>query len=328
MDIRSIKISGSFTEQLEFSTAGSGKEGLLAPVSMHGNLHGILVCLSAATLFTRTERMIIRHFAAAFAVLIDNHEIFTSQTEQKDIAAGHRLAKHLFSTQLPLFAPVINGWDIAQKTSYTEEHNGDFHDYISLPGNRLMIIAGKASGRGVGAAIFLTRLRAMISCIIETGTNPADLLNKLSQKISGESGNELFASMTAILVKSGERNIVTAIAGNCLPLINRPRSGFVEIPSLNSGVPLGLFNQGVEPYQNQNIQLLPGDGILIYTEGVNEIPYKGKQNLNIEELKQILEKFPEQDAEAVLQSLSDELMPVGSSFMSGDDCTLIYAKTE
>lgn len=329
LDLRAVRLAGSFTDILDFTTSKSGKEGLLVPVSLHGQLYGIIASIAAGSdAFSLKEKQILQHFACGFALMLDNHNIFAGQTEEKEASANRRLAQSLFSRQLPAYAPAIKGWEMAQFTSYADEHAGDFHDYINLAGDRLLIILGKASGKGLDAALFFTRIKVMINCLVDQNLTPADLLNRLSTKLSSESTNDLFASVVALQVKAGEKRATIAIAGHAVPLINRPRSGFVELANLNNGVPLGLFNQGMEPYENQTIQLLPGDGILLYTDGVLELPEQNGQNINLEGLKLMLDKIPQQPAEVLLQSLTTSLFPVRNIRNSCEDYTLIYAKTE
>lgn len=329
LDLRAVRLTGSFTDILDFNTSKSGKEGLLVPVSLHGQLHGIIACIAAGSdAFSLKEKQLLQHFASGFAIMLDNHNLFAGQNEEKEAAANRHLAQSLFSRQLPAYAPAIRGWEMAQFTSYADEHAGDFHDYINLAGDRLLIILGKASGTGLDAALFFSRIKIMINCLVDQNLTPADLLNRLSVKLSSEVNNDLFASVVALQVKAGEKKATIAIAGHAVPLINRPRSGFVELANLNSGVPLGLFNQGMEPYENQTIQLLPGDGILLYTDGVIELPGQNGQNINLEGLKLMLDKIPQQPAEVLLQSLTTSLFAGKSIRNSCEDYTLIYAKTE
>ncbi len=242
--------------------------------------------------------------------------------------AEGQLAHKLFAEILPTSTKSISGWDVAQLSGYNAEHSGDFHDYINLPGDRMLIIAGKTSAGGLKAALFLTRLRTMLSCMSESYASPADLLNRLSTRLVGEKSLDLFASMIMLQVRANDRSVTLAVAGHATPLINRPRSGYVEIPQLAAGVPMGLFNQGVEPYQNQVIHLLPGDGILIYTDGAIDFAGEQGSRLGCEDLKLLLDKMPEQYADDLLANLADQLIPENLKNRPLEDYTLIYASTE
>jgi len=329
IDVRSAKHNWTFSSPIDFSVTGSGNEGLIVPTLLSGSLTGILACLSTdETLPDENAKNEISLFATNIAIMIDNHEKFHSRLEEKVIEAEEQLAGRLFAGQLPDAPPILNGWNTAHTFFHTPEQNGDFHDYINIPGNRVLIICGKASGKGIKAAVFFTRLKAMIISQVSNYRGPAALLNNLSQILNDEAANELFASLTAIELKASERQVKVAVAGQNIPVINRSRSGYVEIPGIDSGVPLGLFNQGVEPYTDNIIQLLPGDGILIYTDGVFELTAESGERFRTEDLKLMLDRIPEQNADATLMNLKSQLLPVKNSNKPCDDYTLVYAKTE
>lgn len=329
LDVRSARLTSNFTTPITFSRSGKIEQGMLLPVSFCGNLQGVLASVCSGTdVLNNGQKVLLKHFCESLALLLENHQLYLAQTASKYAKAENELTTTLLSSQLPVHGPAIKGWDIAQVARYASEHSGDFHDYINLSGNRLMIIIGKCSGKGLATAVFFTRFRAMIACLIDQCPTPADLLNKLSTCMTSETTHELFATVAAIELRGSDKKVTLALAGHALPLINRSRSGFVELPQLDSGVPLGLFNQGVEPYQNQTIQLLPGDGILLYTEGATEFATGGKERIGTEELKQLLDRLPEQSANIMLENLADQLVPVKTGLRPGEDHTLIYAKTE
>lgn len=329
IDVRSARQNWSFSSPLEFSITASGKEGLIVPSLLSGNLTGILACLATnGKIPGENEKNDISLFATNIAIMLDNHEKFHAQLEERIMEAEGQLAGRLFSSQLPTAAPMLSGWETARSFFHTPEQNGDFHDFLNLPGNRVLLLCGKASGRGIKAAVFFTKLKAMIISQAQNYRSPAALLNGLSLMLNNETTNELFASLTAIELKACDRQVKVAIAGQNIPIINRSRSGYVEIPSIECGVPLGLFNQGVEPYTDNVIQLLPGDGILIYTDGVFELTSGSGEAFRTEDLKLMLDRMPEQNADEMLMHLESQLLPVNSSNKPCDDYTLVYAKTE
>ncbi|MBU1109817.1 MAG: serine/threonine-protein phosphatase [Candidatus Riflebacteria bacterium] len=329
VDSHTLRHSDKFLKPLSFSRNENIEDGLLLPVAHNDKLFAIMaVIATASNKFDKSEIDLLRHFCCSMAILLNNQRISGEFSDAYQVAAENQLTHKLFAEQLPTAAVSIPGWDIAQLAGYSSEHSGDFHDYISLPGNRMLIIVGKTSGKGLKAALYLTRLRTMLSCLCETCSSPAELLNNLSVRLTGEKSLDLFASLIVLQVRANDRNLTLAVAGHAMPLINRPRSGYVEIAQLAGGVPLGLFNQGVEPYQNQVIQLLPGDGILIYTDGA--IDFSGSQGSRFgsEDLKVLLDKMPEQYADDLLANLADQLIPDKFREKPLEDYTFIYASTE
>ena len=312
-----------------FPVGTSDERGLLIPVAFFNQPHGVLAAISDHNSRQTAEtRQLLLESARGLAIMLENHELFYSNGQFKLQQAEFQLAESLFKDFLPDSPPAIRGWEVAQTARYSSEHSGDFHLYLNMPGNRMMIIIGKCSGHGLKAALFLCKLHTMLNCFADSCNSPADLLNRLSAVMTSDQMHDLFATVAALLVRAGDRSASIALAGHAVPLINRSRSGYVEIPQLDPGVPLGLFNKGVEPYKNQNIQLLPGDGILLYTEGVTEFPTEGRERISLEELRQMLDRLPEQSAAVMLESLVRQLKPGNKGQPPVEDHTLIYAKSE
>ncbi len=329
MDATLLKNPERFSKPLFFSRTHESEDGMLLPVRCQAEIHAVLAVLSTASrAYEEAEIVFLRHFCGSLAILFSNQQQLGSLNDTSSEEAESRLTQRLFADMLPESARSLPGWDIAQLAGYSDAHSGDFHDYINLPGDRMLIIAGRTSIGGLNSALYLARLRAMLVCMCESCSSPADLLNKLSTRLTSDKSLDLFASLIALQIKAGERNATLAVAGHVTPLINRPRSGFVEIPQLDAGVPMGLFNQGVDPYQNQVIQLLPGDGILIYTDGAIDFAGGKGSRLGSEDLRLLLDKMPEQYADDLLANLADQLIPSCSRERPLEDYTFIYASTE
>ncbi|KAF1079996.1 MAG: hypothetical protein GQF41_3672 [Candidatus Rifleibacterium amylolyticum] len=329
MDAALLKTPARFSKPLFFSRTQESEDGMLLPVACDNEIFAVLAVLSTTDRsYGAGETDFLKHFCTSLAVCYRNHMELSSFNDASLLEAESRLTQRLFSDMLPEAAKSLPGWDIAQLSAYSASHSGDFHDYIMLPGNRMLIIAGRTSTGGLSSALYLSRLRTMLSCLCENCASPADLLNRLSNQLTCDKSLDLFASLIAVQIKANDRSVTLAVAGHATPLINRPRSGFVEIPQLAAGVPMGLFSQGVDPYQNQVIQLLPGDGILIYTDGALDFAGEKGNRLGSEDLRLLLDKMPEQYADDLLANLADQLVPAESKTGPLEDYTFIYASTE
>jgi len=329
MDAALLKNPERFGKPLFFSRAQGIEDGILLPVSCNDEIHGVLAVMSTASkAYEQAEINFLQHFCGSLAILLSSQMQVGSFNDANLANAESRLTQKLFADMLPESAKSLPGWDIAQLAGYSSSHSGDFHDYIMLPGDRMLIIAGRTSVGGLNSALYLSRLRTMLDCMCEGCPSPADLLNRLSARLTSDKSLDLFASLIVLQIKAGERNVTLAAAGHAIPLINRPRSGYVELPQIDAGVPMGLFNQGVDPYQNQVIQLLPGDGILIYTDGAIDFAGGNGNRPGSEDLRLLLDKMPEQYADDLLANLADQLVPAGTKDKPLEDYTFIYASTE
>ncbi len=142
---------------------------------------------------------------------------------------------------------------------------GDWYDVIELDGQRMLLVVGDVSGRGLRAATTMASLRYAIRAYAAQGDPPAAILSKLSRLVDiAESGQ--LATILCVLVDTGEEALTVTSAGHLPPLLIDERgSRYVES---ELGVPIGV-EAGAE-YAARRIPL-PGSGTVIaFTDGLVE----------------------------------------------------------
>ncbi len=300
------------------------------PVCFFGDFLGLLVLIANdGKGFSQSDLKTIRFFSEHFALYLENRQIFSRKAQEQISISENWLCKKLLGKILPDSTPIMTGWDISFNCQTTSEYGGDYFDFLSVPGGSIMAIIGKASGKGLDAALFFLNLKSLFRSLATQMRSPGDLLNSLAQHLGGDPNEALFSSLLVVHLKPGSSEAIFANAGHATPIINRTRSGYSEAVQGESGVPLGLFNSSPIPYQNQTIQMLPGDGLFIYTDGVLENARNDKNEISTDHIKLILEKLPEQTAAEMLEHLLGDIhiSRQGNSCLS-DDQTSIYLKVE
>lgn len=329
-DYESFIKSGGNANPVVFAN-DSNVKGQIFTIELYSNVYALLVVLSEKKL-KNSENSIITEFCKGIAlVFANNKDSNTSKpnndVEQKANQEEHRLSDELFNEMLPSVLPTIPGWKLA-KYFYPSDKRADFMDIFNLTTDKYMLLLGKCSGYGLNAAMYVSKLKVIIRCFIEEFQSPAKLLNKISKYLNTDLMPDLFVDVTAITFSPLDSQITVAMAGNTIPIINRTRSGYAELPELDTGIPLGLFNQGTEPYKDQIINIMPGDGIILHTDGITDLPGKGIERFSNEDLKNILEKLPEEDADDMLNTLVKQIKGKNSNELPEEDHSIIYLKAE
>ena len=330
-DYESLMKSGGNTKPVIFADDNNVKCQIFT-IELYSNVYAILVEIGKGRL-EDSENRIITEFCKGIALVFANNNKDSKQEKPEKIQKNkendlnQQISENLYDSMLPSMLPSIPGWDLA-KYFYPSANRADFMDIISLTTDKYMLLLGKCSGYGINAAMYVSKLKVIIRCFIEEFQSPAKLLNKISKYLNSDLMPDLFVDVTAITFSPIDSQVTVAMAGNTLPIINRTRSGFAEIPELETGIPLGLFNQGTEPYKDQFINIMPGDGIVLHTDGITDLPGKGLERLSNEDLKNILDKLPEQDADDMLNSLVKQIKGNNSSELPEEDHSIIYLKAE
>ena len=145
------------------------------------------------------------------------------------------------------------------------EVGGDFYDLIRPDDRRICAVIGDSSGKGVSAALFMTTVKASIRENLMAGRGLADTLNRVNRELCASNPENMFATVSALMLDTETGIVTIANAGHEKPLILSREPCYLDVMS---GVALGLFENS--QIDEQKIVLRDGDGIFLYTDGVTE----------------------------------------------------------
>ncbi len=223
---------------------------------------GALLSLGAALL---TARLIQgRRSAEDLAGRLETavHENERLYTEQRTIALT------LQHALLPGALPTVPGAQTGARFDAGVEGveiGGDWYDVIPVEGERLLVVVGDVSGRGLPAASTMASLRFAIQAYASQNDPPAAILEKLSGLLDVADGGQIATVMCALIDVAG-REVTLASAGHLPPLVVNADGGRYLESAV--GVPIGVHG---EPRYTESTLPLPSQGtFLAFTDGLVE----------------------------------------------------------
>ncbi|HEV2058697.1 MAG TPA: PAS domain S-box protein, partial [Solirubrobacteraceae bacterium] len=179
---------------------------------------------------------------------------------------AHTLQRSMLTTQLP----AVDGVELAARylpgTRQTEI-SGDWYDVIPLPGGRVGIVIGDVVGRGIEAAATMSQLRTALRAYAVEGLEPAEVVAKLHRLV-----DHLRVGLSTTLVYLDfdpfTRELRYVSAGH-LPVLHMPAGAPSDFLPGARSTPLGAIAVGAAIPQERMV-LAPGDGVLLYTDGLVE----------------------------------------------------------
>jgi serine phosphatase RsbU (regulator of sigma subunit) len=145
---------------------------------------------------------------------------------------------------------------------------GDFYDFIDLGDGRMLAAIGDVSGKGVTAALMMSRISSELHRLAAETTGPAEMLRRLNGSLPGRMQDDRFVTVVCVLLDMPNQRGVVANAGHVVPLLRR-QSGSVRGLAYASGPPIGMIPSAV--YEEEVFPLEPKDILLLSTDGVFEI---------------------------------------------------------
>lgn len=142
---------------------------------------------------------------------------------------------------------------------------GDYYDFIRRADGRMWVVLGDVSGKGIPAAVFLSSVRAVVRALVRDAASPDDVLGRLSEAVSADSGTELYVTCLLALVDPEHRTFTYANAGHPAGVLVS-RSG---VRSLSiGGPPAGLLPS--PRYRSEVVPFADGDIVALVSDGVTD----------------------------------------------------------
>jgi len=247
-----------------------------------------------------------------------NGEMVRSETE---IA----LAQQIQESQLPKEIPEISGLDLQLFSQPASRIGGDFYDFIRQSKQKINIVIGDISGKGMPAALLL----AMTLKVLRSEANrsnkppPNNIINR-SNDILYQDYNDAISFATIFI---GQYDVTTrdftySNAGHS-PVIYCPQGQKAKILKADS-VPLGLFPD-LKP-KTRKVKINPGDIMVMATDGINETSNQSSRLLGISQLMKLVEKLADHSALEIKDGILQAVQIHGAGKSQEDDRTLIVIK--
>jgi sigma-B regulation protein RsbU (phosphoserine phosphatase) len=243
------------------------------------------------------------------------------------MATELHIAYQVQKSLLPRSNPTLSGFDIAGHCIPAKEVGGDYYDFFPLGDNKLGIVIGDVSGKGVPAAIYMTLTKGIIQSHTHNLDSPGEVLknvNKLLYQIL-EPGS--FVSMYFAVLDGTTREISCARAGHNEAILYSSRNN----QTLNvqpEGIGLGLEKGNVfdSKIKEQIVQLNSNDILIFYTDGFTEAMNHRRELFGEKRLHASLLENQDKKMVDLIQSVSTDVKNFVGNSSQYDDMTIIGIK--
>lgn len=176
-----------------------------------------------------------------------------------------KVARLIQKTLLPKELPAVGGWSLDVYYQPARAVGGDFYDFIHLKDDRLGIIVGDVTDKGVPAALVMATTRQVLRSAAEQFSTPGEVLQRANDLLCPDIPEHMFITCLYAILDTVTGRMEYANAGHDLPY----RRGKQNVDELRArGMPLGLMPGMV--YEQKEITLSPGDTVLFYSDGLVE----------------------------------------------------------
>lgn len=253
---------------------------------------------------------------------VDTLKRYISEAEAR-IDAELAFAKAIQHSALPsVFPPYPNRkeFDIWAGMYTAKEVGGDFYDFYFVDEDTLAFLVADVSGKGIPAAMFMMTAKTFLKSYAESGMSVEEVLRYANEKLCEGNDANMFVTAWVGFLNTKTGLITYANAGHNPPLIKQADGTFSYLKSRPGFVLAGM--EGIQ-YRKSEIQLMPGDSIYLYTDGVTEATDVKNELYGEERLLTVLNA----NADAAPQSICEKVKADVDAFVGEapqfDDITML-----
>lgn len=274
--------------------------------------------------YSSDDRRLLANLASQVAPAMKVAQLVREQQaeakERERIQQELQVAALIQQTLLPKELPSIPGWHVDAFYRAARAVGGDFYDFIELGEDRLGVVIGDVTDKGVPAALVMATCRSMLRAAALVHRSPSDVLRDVNEKLVAEIPPAMFVTCLYGIIDTRGGGFVFANAGHNLPYV-RTGDGVLELRA--TGMPLGLMS-GMT-YDERTHRLRDGDVMVLTSDGITEAHSPEGEMYGFSRLMgRVARKSREDDmCGAVLTDLEKW---TGSGAEQEDDITLVVVR--
>ena len=269
----------------------------------------------------------------AFDSMTASVERLLRESEEKlRLQSELEIAREVQTQLFPRSAPEVPGLALFGVCKAARTVSGDYYDFLNLGENRVCLVLGDVSGKGISAALLMAAIQSALRAQFYDGLLPsggsqaktlstADVVSRLNVQLYESTPREKYVTFFFAVYNAATRCLAYTNAGHLPPVLLR--RGKVERLNVG-GTVVGLFSPMT--YEQGEIQIQPGDLLVAFTDGITEPENIYGEEFGEERLLQVIRRArnvsPQDLTTEVYRSVSDW---TGSPELQ-DDMTMLVAK--
>jgi len=189
-----------------------------------------------------------------------------SEEQRGELERDLESAAQVQRTLLPPRQITHDGWEFSYIWEPFGSVSGDHIDLLRPANERqpIHLLLGDVSGKGVAASLLQSHLHALFRALAPVEKNLSGLFGRASSLFYEATASESYATLTGLRLFPDGRAVI-ANAGHPRPLLADARG---VRPVEDASLPLGMFDR--VSYTERELQLQPGETLLLYTDGWTE----------------------------------------------------------
>lgn len=276
--------------------------------------------------FTEEDIDLLKTLASQCAISFENSRLQQDELSKEKIEEELKVARQIQEDSKPLEEHNLPGLDIYSYSQPARMIGGDFYDLIKISEDKLLLVVADVSGKGIPAALNMSKIQTMLQFASGVYQSPKVLLTELNKLIHEKIDKKSFVTMIVALFDLKEKKVRIARAGHNPALFSKNND--INI-LLTKGMGLGLESESLfENTLEETVLDIDDDSLFIfYSDGLTEARNEKKQEFTTNNVIEIIKNFRNFDSKTIVKELVNSVKKFTGFAEQHDDITLVVVKT-
>ncbi len=272
--------------------------------------------------FSQEDLDLLTVLANVAAIRIEHARLASIEQKEQLMASDLAQASEIQQSLLPSEAPLLPGFDMSGYNLACRTVGGDYYDFLPYGENKVALVIGDVSGKGLPAALMMSSLQARVQMLIETRPDPASAVTTLNRNLAERCPLGKFITFFYAVLNTETGELTYSNAGHNPPLLLRSTGQVEMLPG--GGLIMGLFPSIV--YGSHTTTLEPGDMLALFSDGVTEARNADDQELGELGLAEFLLGCMTESCSTVTADLAKHVREWCGTSSFADDFTIVLVK--
>ena len=311
-----------FNPEVDRSTGYRTRCLMTVPLIGHDDsLEGVLQVLNKHDgVFTEDDEQVATALAAQCAVALQRTRLLEDLVHKERLEQELSLARQIQQRVFPRVMPQVPNYDIAGWCRTADQTGGDIFDLIHLENGRVVLLLGDATGHGIGPALSVTQVRAMLRMCVRLGADTTVSVGQINEQLAEDLADNRF--VTAFLGElDPETHRVLYHAGGQGPLLHFRADGDPDWRS-STTLPLGMMG-GISFKAPSAFDLAPGDWLVLATDGIFEYENSEEEQYGEERFLEVIRAHQGLPAAELIERMVADVEEFACGAPQADDLTIV-----
>ncbi|MCR4941038.1 MAG: SpoIIE family protein phosphatase [Treponemataceae bacterium] len=243
-------------------------------------------------------------------------------------AAEKRIEQELLLARTIQLSALPQNFDFPERDEFklfasmkpAKEVGGDFYDFFFVDRDKIVLVIADVSGKGIPAALFMMRSKTAIRSFAEAGGSPEEIFAKANKALCEGNDAEMFVTAWIGILDLRTGLMQCANAGHEYPAIRHADGTYELLKDKHSLALAAMPITKTKPYE---LQLVPGDRLFLYTDGVPEAINEAEEQYGTDRMLDTLNRTGELSISDTLPLVADSINAFKGKADQFDDITML-----